>query len=107
MATAGKLHSATASLPGALQRYFEVALYLLVFTGFGTLASTGGLGIGAVLLVSVALLFRGYLLFQGRPWLIPERWTAFLTSAMWRFTWPITFLSRADFSTRPSTWFCS
>jgi len=32
-----------------------------------------------VLLVSVALLFRGYLLFQGRPWLIPERWTAFLT----------------------------
>jgi len=79
MATAGKLHFATASLPAALQRYFEVALYLLVFTGFGTLASTGGLGIGTVLLVSVALLFRGYLLFQGRPWLIPERWTAFLT----------------------------
>jgi len=79
MATAGKLYSATAPLPDALQRYFEVALYLLVFTGFGTLASTGGLGIGAVLLVSVALLFRGYLLFQGRAWLIPERWTAFLT----------------------------
>jgi len=71
MATAGKLYSATAPLPDALQRYFEVALYLLVFTGFGTLASTGGLGIGAVLLVSVALLFRGYLLFQGRAWLIP------------------------------------
>jgi protein-glutamine gamma-glutamyltransferase len=79
MATAGKLHPATALLPGALQRYFEVALYLLVFTGFGTLASTGGLGIGTVLLVSVALLFRGYLLFQGRTWLIPELWTAFLT----------------------------
>ena len=79
MATAGKLHSATLSFPGALQRYFEVALYLLVFTGFGTLASTGGLGVGTVLLVSSALLFRGYLLFQGRAWLIPERWTAFLT----------------------------
>src|SRR5258705_7019758 len=79
MATAGKLHSATASLPAALQRYFEVALYLLVFTGLGTLACTGGLGIGTVLLVSVALLFRGSLLFQGRPWLIPERWTAILT----------------------------
>ena len=48
--------------PGALQRYFEIALYLLVFTGFGTLASTGGLGIGTVLLVSCALLLRGYLL---------------------------------------------
>ncbi len=79
MATAGKLHSATLSFPGALQRYFEVALYLLVFTGFGTLASTGGLGVGTVLLVSSALLLRGYLLFQGRAWLIPERWTAFLT----------------------------
>jgi protein-glutamine gamma-glutamyltransferase len=79
MATAGKLHSATLSFPGALQRYFEVALYLLVFTGFGTLASTGGLGVATVLLVSSALLLRGYLLFQGRAWLIPERWTAFLT----------------------------
>jgi hypothetical protein len=79
MATAGKLRPVTASLPGALQRYFEVALYLLVVTGFGTLASTGGLGIGMVALVSSALLFRGYLLFQGRTWLIPERWTAFLT----------------------------
>jgi protein-glutamine gamma-glutamyltransferase len=79
MATAGKLRPLTASLPGALQRYFEVALYLLVVTGFGTLASTGGLGVGTVALVSSALLFRGYLLFQGRTWLIPERWTAFLT----------------------------
>ena len=79
MATAGKLHPATGLLPGTLQRYFEVALYLLVLTGFGTLASTGGLGIATVVLISAALLFRGYLLFRGRAWLIPERWTAFLT----------------------------
>jgi transglutaminase-like putative cysteine protease len=79
MATAGRLHSATAPLPGALQRYFEVALYLMVFTAFGTLASTGGLGVVPVVLVSLALLLHGYLLFQGRTWLIPERWTAFLT----------------------------
>jgi transglutaminase-like putative cysteine protease len=79
MATAGKLHPATVLLPGTLQRYFEVALYLLVLTGFGTLASTGGLGIATVVLISAALLFRGYLLFRGRAWLIPERWTAFLT----------------------------
>jgi transglutaminase-like putative cysteine protease len=79
MATAGKLHPATALLPGTLQRYFEVALYLLVLTGFGTLASTGGLGIATVVPISAALLFRGYLLFRGRAWPIPERWTAFLT----------------------------
>ena len=79
MATAGKLHPATASPPEALQRYFEIALYLLVVTAFGTLASTGGLGIAPAALVSGALLLRGYLLFQGRTWLIPERWTAFLT----------------------------
>jgi transglutaminase-like putative cysteine protease len=79
MTTAAKLRPTTTLLPGALQRYFEVALYLLVLTGFGTLASTGGLGIATVVLVSAALLFRGYLLFQGRAWLIPERWTAFLT----------------------------
>jgi transglutaminase-like putative cysteine protease len=79
MATVGKPHPATALLPVALQRYFEVALYLLLFAGFGTLASTGGLGLFTVLLVSAALLFRGYLLFQDRLWLIPERWTAWLT----------------------------
>jgi transglutaminase-like putative cysteine protease len=79
MAAAGKLHPATGLLPGTLQRYFEVALYLLVLMGFGTLASTGGLGIATVVLTSAALLFRGYLLFRGRAWLIPERWTAFLT----------------------------
>jgi protein-glutamine gamma-glutamyltransferase len=79
MATAGKLHPATTLLPGALQRYFEVAVYLMVLAGFATLASTGGLGIATAALVSVALLFRGYLLFQRRTWLIPERWIAWLT----------------------------
>ena len=79
MAATGKLHPATGLLPGTLQRYFEVALYLMVFMGFGTLASTGGLGLATVVMISAALLFRGYLLFRGRTWLIPERWTAFLT----------------------------
>jgi protein-glutamine gamma-glutamyltransferase len=79
MATAGKPHPATAPLPEALQRYFEIALYLLLFAGFGTLASTGGLGLFTVLLVGAALLFRGYLLFRDRTWLIPERGTALLT----------------------------
>lgn len=79
MASASQLRPTTPLLASPLQRYFEVALYLLVLTGFGTLASTGGLGIGTALLVSVALLVRGYLLFGRRAWLVPERWTAFLT----------------------------
>ena len=79
MASADKLHPATARLPAALQRYFEIALYLLVLTGFGTLVATGGLGLMTVLLVGAALLFRGYLLLRRRIWLIAERWTGFLT----------------------------
>ena len=79
MASAAKLHPPTTLPAGALQRYFEIALYLMIFTGFGTLASTGGLGIATALLVGVALLFRGYLLFRRHAWLIPEHWTAFLT----------------------------
>lgn len=66
-------------MPATMQRHFEVALYLMVFTGFATLASTGGLGLLTVLMVSAALLFRGYLLIRGRNQLIAERWTTFLT----------------------------
>ena len=79
MSSAGKTESGTTPFRAALQRYFEIALYLLVFTGFTTLASTGGLGVVTVLLVSAALLFRGYLLIRGRTWLVSERWTSFLT----------------------------
>jgi len=69
------------SLPTALQRYFEVALYLLVVCGFGTLASTGGLDLPTILLVVAALFFRGYLLVARRTLLIPESWTTTLTLA--------------------------
>jgi transglutaminase-like putative cysteine protease len=72
---------ATITLPVAIQRYFEVALYLLVLTGFGTLASTGGLDVPTVLLVGAVLLFRGYLLATRRTVIIPERWTNILTLA--------------------------
>ncbi|HXY14316.1 MAG TPA: DUF3488 and transglutaminase-like domain-containing protein [Terriglobales bacterium] len=65
----------------AVERYFEVALYLLVFVGFGALASTGGLDTLTVLLVGGALLFRGYALLSRRSVLLPERWTTPLTLA--------------------------
>jgi protein-glutamine gamma-glutamyltransferase len=63
----------------AIHRYFELALYLLVFTGFATLASTGGLDIPTVVAVSAALLARGYTLAKRRILVIPERWTTVLT----------------------------
>ena len=68
-------------LPVAVQRYFEIALYLLVLCGFATLVSTGGLDMPTVLLVSAALLFRGYLLATRRTLLIPDSWTTTLTLA--------------------------
>lgn len=63
----------------AVERYFQIALYLLVLTGFVTLASTNGLGTLTALFVAVALLFRGFLLLTRRDLLIPERWTTMLT----------------------------
>ena len=62
-----------------IERYFSVALYLLVLSGFGALASTGGLDLPAVILVGLALLFRGVQLLSKREFTIPERWTTYLT----------------------------
>src|SRR5216684_4532245 len=69
------------TLAVAIRRYFDVALYLLIFTGFGTLASTGRLDVPTVLLVTLALLFRGYALARRRRVLLSERWTNLLTIA--------------------------
>jgi transglutaminase-like putative cysteine protease len=66
-------------LPVAIERYFQVSLYLLVLTGFGTLASTGTLDAPAVLLVGMALLVRGYLLAKHSDVQIPTRWVNRLT----------------------------
>lgn len=63
----------------AVRRYFEVALYLLILTAFGTLASTGQLDFPTVVLVGSVLLFRGYLLAKRRTLTIPETWTTALT----------------------------
>ncbi|MCU1298340.1 MAG: transglutaminase-like protein [Acidobacteriaceae bacterium] len=76
-----KLQTGIIPLPVAIERYFEVSLYLLVLTGFGTLASTGGLDLPTVVFVGTALLFRGYLLAERRSLFIPERWTSILTLA--------------------------
>src|SRR3977135_2793280 len=63
----------------AIERYFNIALYLLVLTGFGALASTGGLDLPAVVLVGLALALRGLQLLTRREFVGSERWTTALT----------------------------
>src|SRR6267143_3602936 len=63
----------------AIERYFNVALYLLVLSGFVALASTGGLDLSAVALVGLALALRGFQLLTQREFVIAERWTTVLT----------------------------
>jgi transglutaminase-like putative cysteine protease len=69
------------TLAAAIRRYFDVVLFLLIFTGFGTLASTGRLDFPTVVVVTAALLYRGYVLARRRQVLLSERWTNLLTIA--------------------------
>src|SRR5262249_28920656 len=72
-------NSSVITLPSAIERYFQVSLYLLVLTGFGTIASTGAVDAPTVVLVGFALLFRGYLLSKRSDFQMPTRWTNCLT----------------------------
>jgi transglutaminase-like putative cysteine protease len=72
-------------LAQAINKYFELSIYLLVLMGFGTLASTGGLDLPTILLVASALAVRGYLLARGRRVVISERWTTPLSVAYFVF----------------------
>ena len=83
-------------LPQAINKYFELCLYLLVLMGFGTLASTGGLDVPTVVLVGAGLAYRGYLLSKRRRVVISERWTTPLTIFYFVFyAGDYFFLSRA------------
>jgi protein-glutamine gamma-glutamyltransferase len=72
-------------LQEAIDFYFELSLYLLVLTGFGTLAGTGGLDMPSVVVVSLALVVRGYLLAKRQQIVISERWTTPLSIAYFVF----------------------
>ncbi|HTT21644.1 MAG TPA: transglutaminaseTgpA domain-containing protein [Candidatus Sulfotelmatobacter sp.] len=74
MSTASK-NPGVISMQRAIDHYFELALYLLVLSGFGTLVGTGGLDLLSTVLVATALAIRGYLLAKRRSFVIPERWT--------------------------------
>lgn len=72
-------------LQSAIERYFEIALYLLVATGFATLATTGQLDVPSIVLVSSALAVRGYLLICGKKVVISDRWTTPLSIIYFAF----------------------
>ena len=72
-------------LQQAIDHYFELALYLLVLTGFATIAGTGGLDLPSIVLVGIALAVRGYLIAKRSRFVISERWTTPLSIAYFVF----------------------
>jgi protein-glutamine gamma-glutamyltransferase len=86
-------------LPQAINKYFELSMYLLVLVGFGTLASTGGLDLPTIVMVGAALAFRGYLFSKRRHIVLSERWTTPLTIAYFIFYAADYFLLSRSFLT--------
>src|SRR5579864_2231806 len=78
-------HSGVIPMARAIDQYFDLALYFLVCTGFGTLASSGGLDLPSIILVACALAVRGYLIAKRRSFVISERWTTPLSIAYFVF----------------------
>ena len=83
----------------AIERYFHLALFLLLVAGFATLASTGRLEAPSLLLVGLALAVRGYLLAKGRELVISERTASLLTLIYVLFYAADFFLLARDFVT--------
>jgi len=81
----------------AIERYFNVALFVLVLTGFGTLASTGSLDGPTVIVVGILLLLRGVQLVTRSEFVIPERWTTYLTLLYVAFYFTDYFLLSGSF----------
>jgi protein-glutamine gamma-glutamyltransferase len=69
----------------AIDKYFELSIFLLVLMGFGTLASTGTVDLPTIALVGAALVFRGLLLARRRQMAISQKWTTPLSVAYFVF----------------------
>src|SRR5208337_1314863 len=70
--------NAPPAAPPEIEHLFQTSLFLLIVTGFGTLASTGKLDLFSVGFVSTVLILRAVLLLRDRPFLIPRRIAAWL-----------------------------
>ncbi len=65
----------------AVQRYFEVSLFLLVSTGLLAIISTGKLDFVSVLVPSIALAYKGFRVWRGRGPEISQRVATWLVLA--------------------------
>ncbi len=83
----------------AVDRYFEVCLYLLIVCGFVSVASTGQLDILSIFVVTVALFLRGRQVLKGDPSILSEAWTARLTVAYAAFWFIDYFVLSRNFVT--------
>ena len=82
-----------------MQRHFEVALYLMVFTGFALWPRLADLAWLTVLDGQRRALVSRIFVDQGRNQLIAERWTTFLTRGYVVFYLADYFLFSGGFST--------
>jgi protein-glutamine gamma-glutamyltransferase len=71
--------------PSAVQRYFEVSLFLMVATGIVAILSTGKLDIFSVMIPSAALVYKGIRIHQGRGPEISPRVSTWLVLAYFLF----------------------
>ncbi|HWY67642.1 MAG TPA: DUF3488 and transglutaminase-like domain-containing protein [Terriglobales bacterium] len=62
-----------------IQRFFDISLFFLLFTGFAILAGTGKLDLLSLLFGISALLAKGYLLVRKIDVTLPEQWTTYFT----------------------------
>src|SRR5262249_5454382 len=90
---------AASPMAGQISRYLEAAVYLLIFTGFGALASTGGVDFLTTIGVGTALALRGLLIVLRKAWPLPDRWTSILTVLAVGFYLPDYFLLSGTFLT--------
>ena len=86
--------------PAEIERLFQTSLFLLVVTGFATLASTGKLDALSIIFVFSALGLRAYLLLRDITFVIPRRVTSWLAVVyVLLFFVDFFFLSGRDFVT--------
>src|SRR5579871_3175245 len=94
------------ALGAGVEYCFQLSLYFLVATGFAALASTGGLDVPSLTVMTAALALRGYFLAKRQWVVISERWTTPLTLAYFAFFAAATSWYRTVSCRRRSTWRC-
>ena len=82
-----------------VDRYLLVCLYLMLITGFGTVAATGQLDGISVVAVTAALIWRGYLLLTHSTLTLHEKWTTRLAIGFGLFYLADVFLISRSFLT--------